>query len=81
MRAGSSAMTARRSVSLICAQPAISASVRPQPRQVPVAVLSSQILTQGVSKIFALGRSTLKECRGWRACEQIAPALLAWGSI
>jgi len=44
-------MTARRSASLICAQLAISLSVRPQPRQVPVAVSSSQILTQGVSKI------------------------------
>jgi hypothetical protein len=51
MRAASVAMTARRSASLIVAHWAISASVRPQPTQVPLASSSKQILTQGVSKL------------------------------
>ncbi len=43
-------MTARRSASLIPAQPAISAIVRPQPIQRPLSWSSRQILTHGVSK-------------------------------
>ena len=79
-------MTARRSASLICAQVAISASVRPQPRQVPVAASSRQILTQGVSKDVPLGPLSLKECRDWRAIEQsplprdAGPSSVSWRS-
>ena len=50
MRAGSVAMMARRSPSLIVAQRAISSIVRPQPTHSPVSASSRQMLTQGVSK-------------------------------
>jgi hypothetical protein len=43
-------MIALRSSSVIAAQSAISCNVRPQPWQVPVAVSSTQILMQGLSK-------------------------------
>ena len=55
MRAGSAAMIARRSASLMVAQAAISASVRPQPTQVPLASSSRQILMHGVSKTLRPG--------------------------
>lgn len=61
MRAGSSAMIARRSASLIAPQPAISASVRPQPMQSPVMPLTAQVLMHGLET--EAGASSGTQCR------------------
>ncbi len=50
-RFGSSAMMALRCASSMPPQPAISASVRPQPMQSPLAPLTAQSLMQGVETI------------------------------
>ena len=64
-------MTARRSASLIPAQPAISASVRPQPTQRPVSLSSRQILTHGVSKKGFARLLVPSECRDGRGPGQL----------
>jgi hypothetical protein len=48
-------MMARRSESLIEAQPAISPIVRPHPTHKPVSLSSRQTLTHGVSKEISPG--------------------------